>query len=321
MSNDDLHQHERPVTASLERQQWLEQVVEALRGKFAGVGYTVPRNIRVSIGWPKRAATCGSIGECWYPTASSDKHHELFISPELTDGVRISDVLAHEMVHGTVRSGAGHGKAFKRCALAIGLQGRMRATTASPEFVEWAKALFKRIGDYPAGFITDTPKQGTRMIKCECPTCGYSCGSPGSGSMRLGRRFVRPMRSCWPSNFPNRRRSMADRKARALMKRRYRRRMPNLSTSTTLSPSVVGLLPAAPGMRVQRLDRDGAVIDESAVVGFVMMRCLHHTERAELYVRPVTGRGVLRQPYALIEPGRGGRLEPTLNGRENGYPY
>ena len=34
--------------------------------------------------------------------------------------------------------------------------------------------MFKRIGLYPAGFLTDSPKQGTRMLKCECLSCGYT---------------------------------------------------------------------------------------------------------------------------------------------------
>jgi SprT-like family len=161
------------VTPSLERQQWLERAVEALRIRFTDAGYTVPRRIRVSIGWPKRAASCGAIGECWATEKSSDAHSELFISPELSEGARILDVLAHEMAHATVGSGAGHGKPFKQCALKIGLVGPMRSTTAGPEFLAWGETLFKRIGAYPAGFLTDTPKQGTRMRKCECPTCGY----------------------------------------------------------------------------------------------------------------------------------------------------
>jgi hypothetical protein len=162
------------VTPSLERQQWLEHAVEALRARFTDAGYIVPGKIRVSIGWPKRAASCGAIGECWATEASSDRHNELFVSPELTEGARILDVLAHEMVHATVGTGAGHKKPFKQCALKIGLQGPMRSTRESPEFAAWAETLFKRIGPYPAGFLTDTPKQGTRMLKCECSTCGYT---------------------------------------------------------------------------------------------------------------------------------------------------
>jgi hypothetical protein len=161
------------VPPSLERAQWLEAGVEALRARFAGVGYVIPEKVRVSIGWPKRAASCGAIGECWATEASSDRHSELFVSPELIDGTRILDVLAHELVHATVGTGAGHKKPFKRCALAIGLQGPMRATTAGPEFAEWSQTLLKRIGPYPAGYLTDSPKQKTRLIKCECSVCGY----------------------------------------------------------------------------------------------------------------------------------------------------
>src|SRR5262249_47780291 len=81
------------ITSSFERQRWLEAAVEALRAKFADAGYAIPDKVRVSIGWPKRAASCGAIGECWATEASSDRHAELFISPELTDGARIAHVL------------------------------------------------------------------------------------------------------------------------------------------------------------------------------------------------------------------------------------
>jgi hypothetical protein len=162
------------ATSSLERQQWLEFAVEAVRERFAAAGYVIPTEIRFAIGWPKRATTCGAVGECWATSASSDRHAELFVSPELTEGARILNVLAHELVHATVGTAAGHRKPFKQCALKIGLQGPMRATTASPEFTAWAAALIQRIGPYPAGFLTDTPKQGTRMLKCECATCGYT---------------------------------------------------------------------------------------------------------------------------------------------------
>ena len=77
-------------TPSLERQQWLELAGGELRTKFAAAGYSVPEKIRVSIGWPKRAASCGAIGECWSTEASSDRHAELFISPEITEGAEYS---------------------------------------------------------------------------------------------------------------------------------------------------------------------------------------------------------------------------------------
>jgi hypothetical protein len=171
---DSDNDHERTLPPSLERQQWLELAVTALRAKFREAGYDVPRRIRVSIGWPRRAAGCGAVGECWSTKASSDQHAELFISPELMDGAGILEILAHECVHATVGVEAGHKGPFKRCAHCIGLTGPMRSTVASPEFTAWAEALFKHIGTYPAGFLVDTPKQGTRQLKCECPACGYN---------------------------------------------------------------------------------------------------------------------------------------------------
>ena len=159
---------------SLVRQQWLEHAVAALRGKFADAGYIVPGKMRVSIGWPKRAASCGAIGECWSTAASSDQHNELFISPELTDGATIMHVLAHEVVHATVGTNAGHKKPFRECALAIGLKGPMRSTTPGPEFSAWTEELFARIGPYPAGYLVDAKKQGTRGLKCQCSMCGYT---------------------------------------------------------------------------------------------------------------------------------------------------
>ena len=162
------------LTPSLERQAWLECAIAELRARFTTAGYDIPRKIRVSIGWPKHAGTCGVVGECWSVEASSDRHAELFISPALMVGADILHILAHELVHATVGTAAGHGKLFKQCAIKIGLAGPMRATIAGPEFAAWAEALFKRIGPYPAGFLTDTPRQTTRQLKCACSLCGYT---------------------------------------------------------------------------------------------------------------------------------------------------
>jgi hypothetical protein len=159
-------------TPSLERQTGLDQAVAALRDRFACVGYAVPEKIRYSIGWPKRRASCGAIGECWPASASSDAHREMFISPELTDGLTIIAVQAHELVH-AICGAPGHGPEFRRCALAVGLKGPMRATAPGDDFIAWVETLFKRIGPYPAGYLTHSPMEGTRLLKCSCETCGY----------------------------------------------------------------------------------------------------------------------------------------------------
>lgn len=164
---------------SLLRQRWLETAVKDLRGLFADKGFDVPAALRVSIGWP-RGSRGGKgadvIGQCWDAVASSDKHYELFITPAMKDGPRILDVLAHEICHAIAGHKAGHKGPFKQVATAIGLEGKMTATTAGPELKAWCVAFVKRHGDYPSGSLSENKgrkKQGTRLIKCECDECGY----------------------------------------------------------------------------------------------------------------------------------------------------
>jgi hypothetical protein len=171
---EPCNDREPPATPSLTRQIWLEHAVGALRTKFAEVGFDVPSEVRVSIGFCKRTAGCGADGQCWSTEASSDRHFEVFVSPELKNDAEIVGVLAHELVHATVGTQAGHGAAFKRCALRVGLIGSMTATTAGPELAGWIQELFTRIGRYPAGFVTVSPRQTTRQLKCVCVVCGYT---------------------------------------------------------------------------------------------------------------------------------------------------
>lgn len=159
------------------RQQWLEGAAKALRGLFAAKGHTVPDKLRVSIGWPKGShGRVRAIGQCWAAEASSDGHSEIFVSPELNDGARILDVMAHEMCHAIAGHEAGHKEPFKRIAVAVGLTGPMTATVAGEEFKAWAARHLETAGAYPGGALTAAgrKKQTTRLIKCECQECGYT---------------------------------------------------------------------------------------------------------------------------------------------------
>src|SRR5581483_1372396 len=84
------------------RQAWLQRVTDELRGLFASVGYVVPDEVRVAIGFPSAGLRGRAIGECWSALASTDKHNEIFLIPTLDEPARIVDVLAHELVHATV---------------------------------------------------------------------------------------------------------------------------------------------------------------------------------------------------------------------------
>jgi hypothetical protein len=176
---------------SRDRLEWLETATTALRRLFTDKGYQVPAKVRVSMGWPSTRKG-GRIGECWYPPASADGHAEIFLSPEIGVPARANEArkikatitilatLAHELVHATQGAEASHGMLFKRCAVSIGLTGKMTATVAGDAFKEWALPLIEEIGVFPAGGLTagtgtaERKKQSTRLLKVGCACCGYT---------------------------------------------------------------------------------------------------------------------------------------------------
>lgn len=150
---------------------------------FKPAGYTVPV-VKVSCGWPSaRALGQGKwrAGECWRKEASEDGVAQIFMSPRLKvpegrDGVLA--ILVHEVVHAVVDI-SGHGKVFRKCALAVGLEGKMTATVASDDLCKKIKAWAKTLGKYPHAMLKPgcrpVKKQTTRMVLCKCKECGYQC--------------------------------------------------------------------------------------------------------------------------------------------------
>ena len=161
------------------REEWLLQMVERLRPAFAGAGKEIPANVRVSCGWTSTralAAKSRSIGECWPSQWSKDRTHEVFISPCLDEVVAVSATLVHELIHAVLDCEHGHKGPFRKLALQLGLTGKMTATVAGPELTERLNALAAAIGPYPHATLDRTmrKKQGTRMIKVFCVSCGYT---------------------------------------------------------------------------------------------------------------------------------------------------
>ena len=163
----------------MNREQWLINATEQLKDRlFNNTDYTVPE-VRVSVGFPKgRGGRNGAkaIGQCWSGACSEDGRPQIFIHPEITDSNRVMDILAHEQVHASVGTEAGHGAPFKRLAVAIGLEGQMTATVASSRLNTVLTEIVGVIGEYPHSKLNaeqGAKKQTTRMIKTECSECGY----------------------------------------------------------------------------------------------------------------------------------------------------
>lgn len=132
---------------------------------------------RVSVGFPGGGARRSTIGQCWCDSVSASGFTEMFISPVLSTAEEADHVLVHEMVHASVGIKAGHKGPFTKMARGLGLEGKLTATTCGPELREKLDALTSLLGPYPhAGMDpgkSNLKKQSTRMLKLECPGCGY----------------------------------------------------------------------------------------------------------------------------------------------------
>jgi len=162
------------------RETYLEQAVTELRPLFKRHGYPIPRAIKVTCGWPSKSAGRSSkrrIGECWDKSASADKKTtNIIISMVIDEPVAALDILAHELVHAAVGCEQGHRGPFATLARAIGLKGKLTATTAGPELEKRLTTIAKKLGKYPHSKIDfdNRKKQSTRMIRAKCPD--IDCG-------------------------------------------------------------------------------------------------------------------------------------------------
>lgn len=167
------------------REQWLSEAVALMTPLFVQAGYKVPV-VRVACGWPSTGGLSlkkRTIGQHWAPLAASDKVGQIFISPWLDGNPNepqgILPTLVHEVVHAVVGNENKHNKVFGKCARAVGLEGKLTSTVAGKDLLAKCEAWFKTLGQYPHGQLdslkSPVKKQTTRMVKCVCDECGYTC--------------------------------------------------------------------------------------------------------------------------------------------------
>ncbi len=154
---------------------------------------------RVSCGFPKGSrGGRNAISQCWNTSASAGGVYEMFISPELSEAEEVCHVLAHEVIHAHVGVENGHKSPFARVAKRIGLEGPMTATTAGEAFKAATAPVLRRMGDYPHQklSVNKRKKQGTRLIKAECPCCGLTFRITAKWILATGGRLQCPDPGC-----------------------------------------------------------------------------------------------------------------------------
>lgn len=161
----------------MNREQWLTTAVKELRPVFKKAGVPLPKNVRVSCGFPGGGSARKRIGECWSPQTAGGVN-QIFINPTLSKPADVLATLTHELAHASDDCASGHGATFGKAARRLGLAGKLTATHAGPELAATLKDVAKGLGKYPHKGMTlsdkDRKKQSTRMLKLECPKCGYT---------------------------------------------------------------------------------------------------------------------------------------------------
>jgi hypothetical protein len=120
-----------------------------MRPMFEAAGFPIPRNVRLTCGFPHTksfAAKNRRLGECWGEANSGDGHFEIMVSPVLEDPMRVAGVLAHELVHASVGLECEHKGNFPKLATAIGLEGKMSATTEGAAFKRDLAPILDAVG-------------------------------------------------------------------------------------------------------------------------------------------------------------------------------
>ena len=169
------------------REDWLMYMIGAMRPKFEEVGAPIPASVRATFGFPSTGKKGRRIGECWSAKASTDGHNEIIIHLNQDNPMRVAGILAHELIHAAVGLEAKHGPLFKRVALAIGLQGKMTATTEGPDFHAWVSPILESAPELPHKSLRSASDfartgRGTNRVKATCSDCGYN--------VRVARKWI-----------------------------------------------------------------------------------------------------------------------------------
>ena len=176
------------------REEWLNYVADEMRPLFTQLGYALPKNIRVSIGFTSMGVRSKAIGQCWDLMQSEDQHFEIFIVPNLdtkSEFLRldVAAVLAHELSHAAVGIEEGHKRKFKDLVTGLGLEGPAKATVSGPKFESNVMPILHRAGPFPHARLDTTrakkiQTQTTRYIKCVCSdeNCSYT--------VRITRKWI-----------------------------------------------------------------------------------------------------------------------------------
>lgn len=156
------------------REEWLQSALRVLQAELLP---ELDKDVLVSVGWPGgRGNKDNTIGQCWHQPR--DKPDHIFISPVLTDTGEVLSTLLHEAIHVVCGEGVGHAGEFITLAKRVGFMAPWKSTPESETLKEILADFAKDLGKFPHQGLSPMPKsikQSTRMVKCLCSKCGWTC--------------------------------------------------------------------------------------------------------------------------------------------------
>jgi hypothetical protein len=152
---------------------------EIFRTWFTEENTPLPDKVRLSVGFAKGAKT-NTIGWCYRSEAAEDGIHQIFVSPTLTDPVKVLSTVVHELCHAAT-DGHGHDKVFGAIARAVGLEGKLTATVPSEDLAKELQGIAKGLGEYPHSKLTHAAafkgKHNKYQTKLVCQACPFDIPS------------------------------------------------------------------------------------------------------------------------------------------------
>ena len=162
------------------REEYLQRAYSLLNEiAFKPNGQECPK-VNISCSWVvgTRASNKKTLGQCAPRSHSDAGINEIRIVPTVDDSFSAIDTLAHEMVHAVDDCQSGHGSAFRKICLAVGLDGntQMRYADAGEKLGKTIKNIIATIGEYPHAKVdvSNVKKQNVRNLKVACNCCDFS---------------------------------------------------------------------------------------------------------------------------------------------------
>ena len=163
------------INTEVKVSQWLQDSLPELQKSIFGPAkLTIPKKLRLNVGMMpgKTGQNNRTLGVC-YKAHVNNGVNLITLNIATTDrenSERILDILCHEIIHAIDNNENGHGPVFKKMALAIGLEGKMTATTATKKLTKKLAKVVKKIGEFPEQAINlhGLRQDTNRNIKLQC---------------------------------------------------------------------------------------------------------------------------------------------------------